>query len=83
MKQRKLGRGGPIVSAIGLGCETSGRNRREKKCTPNAISAGVGSLDPLTIQFVLPRRGTMAFAVIVWTISPCWFVVTLRNRMMP
>jgi hypothetical protein len=29
------------------------------------------------------RRGTIALANIVWTISPRWFVVTLRNRMMP
>jgi hypothetical protein len=40
-------------------------------------------------RFVLPsllypgRRGTIALAIIVWTISPRWLVVTLRNRMIP
>jgi hypothetical protein len=29
------------------------------------------------------RRGTIALANIVCTISPRWFVVTLRRRMIP
>jgi hypothetical protein len=34
-------------------------------------------------QSVILRRGTIALANIVCTISPCWFVVTLRRRMIP
>jgi hypothetical protein len=49
-----------------------------------AESESVEKLSAFCPQRLAPtRRGTIALASIVWTISPPWFVVTLRNRMMP
>jgi hypothetical protein len=54
--------------------------------TGNSRSSGavhIPSRIALCCLHYFARRGTIALASIVWTISPPWFVVTLRKRRMP
>src|SRR6266496_4661557 len=50
-----------------------------------SISSVLHAAHPLALSSLLyvARLGTIALASIVCTISPCWFVVTLRNLMIP
>jgi hypothetical protein len=66
------------------------RNRQIVRKSPRfnfgVVSHGLLScclLSAVWLSRALFLRGTIALASIVWTISPRWFVVTLRNRMMP